>query len=68
MIMRVAGLSPEMPRLLALSDLHVAYPESREIVANLRPERAGDWLRNPFIKRVPAHVPLIRIRRSGYSH
>ena len=25
------------PRLLALSDLHVAHPQNREIVRNLRP-------------------------------
>jgi 3',5'-cyclic AMP phosphodiesterase CpdA len=31
-------------RLLALSDLHVAYPENRKIVSELRPESAGDWL------------------------
>jgi 3',5'-cyclic AMP phosphodiesterase CpdA len=38
-----AGRAAE-PHLLALSDLHVAYPENRDIVANLRPECAGDWL------------------------
>ena len=32
------------PRLLALSDLHVAHPQNREIVAGLRPGSAGDWL------------------------
>src|SRR5947209_3698978 len=32
------------PRLLALSDLHVAYPENRKLVEELRPESAGDWL------------------------
>jgi 3',5'-cyclic AMP phosphodiesterase CpdA len=31
-------------RLLATSDLHVGYPENREIVAGLRPGSAGDWL------------------------
>ena len=31
-------------RLLALSDLHVAHPQNREIVAGLRPGSAGDWL------------------------
>jgi 3',5'-cyclic AMP phosphodiesterase CpdA len=31
-------------RLLAFSDLHVAYPENREIVEGLRPESADDWL------------------------
>jgi predicted phosphodiesterase len=32
------------PRLLALSDLHVAFPENREIISELRPESDGDWL------------------------
>ncbi len=32
------------PRLLAISDLHVAYPENRELIENLRPETDGDWL------------------------
>jgi 3',5'-cyclic AMP phosphodiesterase CpdA len=32
------------PRLLALSDLHVAHPQIREIVTGLRPGSAGDWL------------------------
>jgi 3',5'-cyclic AMP phosphodiesterase CpdA len=30
--------------LLAVSDLHVAYPENREIVAQLKPETDEDWL------------------------
>jgi 3',5'-cyclic AMP phosphodiesterase CpdA len=32
------------PRLLALSDLHVGYPENRALVADLRPQDPGDWL------------------------
>jgi 3',5'-cyclic AMP phosphodiesterase CpdA len=32
------------PRLLAVSDLHVAFPENRKIVENLRPESPADWL------------------------
>jgi 3',5'-cyclic AMP phosphodiesterase CpdA len=32
------------PRLLALSDLHVAFPQNREIVAGLQPGSNGDWL------------------------
>ena len=32
------------PRLLALSDLHVAHPENRKLVEDLRPDRDGDWL------------------------
>jgi 3',5'-cyclic AMP phosphodiesterase CpdA len=31
-------------KLLAISDLHVAYSENREIVERLRPESDGDWL------------------------
>jgi 3',5'-cyclic AMP phosphodiesterase CpdA len=31
-------------RLLAVSDLHVAYPQNREIVQDLRPASAADWL------------------------
>jgi hypothetical protein len=33
-----------MPKLLAVSDLHVAYPENRAIVAGLRPQTDRDWL------------------------
>jgi 3',5'-cyclic AMP phosphodiesterase CpdA len=32
------------PRLLALSDLHVSFPENRKLVEELRPESAADWL------------------------
>ena len=32
------------PRLLAISDLHVAYPENRRLLEELRPQAAGDWL------------------------
>jgi predicted phosphodiesterase len=32
------------PKLLAISDLHVGYPENREIVERLRPESEADWL------------------------
>jgi 3',5'-cyclic AMP phosphodiesterase CpdA len=31
-------------RLLAVSDLHIAYPENRQIVQGLRPESDEDWL------------------------
>ncbi|WP_067186172.1 metallophosphoesterase family protein [Microtetraspora niveoalba] len=34
----------EGPRLLAISDLHVAHPENREILKGLEPARDGDWL------------------------
>ncbi len=33
-----------MPRLLAISDLHVGYPENRALISELRPANAGDWL------------------------
>jgi len=36
--------SNTIPRLLALSDLHVAFPENRQIIADLRPDSAADWL------------------------
>jgi 3',5'-cyclic AMP phosphodiesterase CpdA len=32
------------PRLLAVSDLHVRYPENRAVVEGLRPGSDGDWL------------------------
>jgi 3',5'-cyclic AMP phosphodiesterase CpdA len=32
------------PRLLAVSDLHVRYPENRAVVEGLRPGDPGDWL------------------------
>lgn len=33
-----------MPRLLAISDLHVAFPENRKIIDDLRPGSPADWL------------------------
>jgi 3',5'-cyclic AMP phosphodiesterase CpdA len=32
------------PQLLAVSDVHVGYPQNRELLAGLRPESAADWL------------------------
>ncbi|BEL05733.1 metallophosphoesterase [Actinoplanes sichuanensis] len=32
------------PTLFAISDLHVAYQENREVVESLHPEDDGDWL------------------------
>lgn len=32
------------PRLLAVSDLHVRYPENRAVVEGLQPTSDGDWL------------------------
>lgn len=36
--------TPTSPRLLAVSDLHVRYPDNRAIVEGLRPTSDGDWL------------------------
>src|ERR1700728_302555 len=33
-----------MPKLLGLSDLHVAFPDNRKIVEDLYPDSADDWL------------------------
>ena len=33
-----------IPRLLALSDLHVAHPQNRKIVEDLPPGQGNDWL------------------------
>src|SRR5438477_2530211 len=35
------------PRLLAVSDLHVRYPENRKFVEDLRPGSDEDWLLVP---------------------
>ena len=32
------------PKLLAISDLHVGFPENRELLGNLRPQSDADWL------------------------
>jgi 3',5'-cyclic AMP phosphodiesterase CpdA len=37
-------LTVTSPRLLAVSDLHVRYPENRAVVEALRPGSDGDWL------------------------
>jgi 3',5'-cyclic AMP phosphodiesterase CpdA len=34
----------DSPRLLAISDLHVSYPENRAALDGLRPSAPGDWL------------------------
>lgn len=44
-LLRVPRLSAnKSPRLLAISDLHVSFPENRKLVEDLRPVAAGDWL------------------------
>ncbi len=35
---------PVQPKLLAISDLHVAYAENRKLVEGYRPETDDDWL------------------------
>jgi len=35
---------PGTGRLLAISDLHIGYPENREFALSLRPEHPDDWL------------------------
>jgi 3',5'-cyclic AMP phosphodiesterase CpdA len=42
--MFVSGTSTAPGKLLATSDLHVAYSENRKIVEDLRPESDADWL------------------------
>jgi predicted phosphodiesterase len=32
------------PKLWAISDLHVAYPDNRKIIKNFQPESTADWL------------------------
>jgi 3',5'-cyclic AMP phosphodiesterase CpdA len=40
----MAAVQHEAPRLLAVSDIHVGFPENREVVEGLRAESAADWL------------------------
>jgi 3',5'-cyclic AMP phosphodiesterase CpdA len=42
--MFVSGTSTTSGKLLATSDLHVAFPENRKIVEDLWPESDADWL------------------------
>lgn len=44
MIRRVAVSDSSAGRLLAISDLHVAFPLNRAILERLRPGSAADWL------------------------
>jgi 3',5'-cyclic AMP phosphodiesterase CpdA len=43
-IVDMASADGNSGKLLAISDLHVAYPENRAIVQALRPESDADWL------------------------
>lgn len=40
----MALLGGQTGRLVGVSDLHVAFPENRRVVASLRPETHADWL------------------------
>jgi 3',5'-cyclic AMP phosphodiesterase CpdA len=40
----VTAADPTTGKLFAISDLHVAYPENRQLVEHLRPESDRDWL------------------------
>ncbi|MEI5097528.1 metallophosphoesterase [Streptomyces sp. PmtG] len=42
--MTTSAASGRPPRLFAISDLHVAYPENRKFLDELWPEHEGDWL------------------------
>jgi 3',5'-cyclic AMP phosphodiesterase CpdA len=44
MIARVARSGGPAASLLAISDLHITYPENRRVVEGLRPRSPGDWL------------------------
>jgi 3',5'-cyclic AMP phosphodiesterase CpdA len=44
MIARVADASNPGPSLLAVSDLHVGFPENRPFVSSLTPKSPDDWL------------------------
>jgi hypothetical protein len=52
------------PRLLALSDLHVAFPENRKIVDGLHPENEDDWL---LLAGDTGELPRISSGRSEHS-
>src|SRR5213078_5302151 len=40
----IVGMDRPAGRLLAISDLHVTYPENRHYVSELRPQSPDDWL------------------------
>src|ERR1700691_3475831 len=44
MIARVASPGGPAASLLAISDLHITYPENRRVVESLRSPSPGDWL------------------------
>jgi Calcineurin-like phosphoesterase len=41
---KLLSMSASFGKLLAVSDLHVGYPENRKFVEDLRPESDQDWL------------------------
>jgi 3',5'-cyclic AMP phosphodiesterase CpdA len=57
------------PRLLAVSDLHVRYPENRAIVEGLRPGDDGDWLivAGDVAERVDDVVATLALLRARFA-
>ena len=57
------------PRLLALSDLHVRYPENRAIVDGLRPRSEADWLivAGDVAERVDDVVAALALLRERFA-
>ena len=57
------------PRLLAVSDLHVRYPENRAIVEAVRPGSDGDWLivAGDVAERVDDVVGTLTLLRSRFA-
>ncbi len=43
-LVRLGRVDAPGPALLAVSDLHVSYPDNRPIVSSLAPASDGDWL------------------------
>ncbi len=57
------------PRLLAVSDLHVRYPENRAIVEDLRPGSDGDWLivAGDVVERIDDVVGTLALLRDRFA-
>jgi 3',5'-cyclic AMP phosphodiesterase CpdA len=57
------------PRLLAVSDLHVRYPDNRVIAEDLRPTHYGDWLivAGDVAEQVDDVVRTLRLLRSRFA-
>ena len=61
--------APDGPRLLAVSDLHVRYPENAEIAGSLVPSHPDDWLivAGDVDERVEGTVGALAALRSRFS-